>query len=69
LVGWWQAGGGVCGYGAMAAEINGGFIAAGGPRQHRGGLGCGRCFQVSRLDSFHHINLDCQFQNLRSLFS
>jgi hypothetical protein len=37
---------GACGYDAMATEINGGFFAAGGPRQHRGGLGCDRCFQV-----------------------
>ncbi|XP_062190781.1 expansin-like A3 [Phragmites australis] len=44
-------GGGVCGYGAMAAEINGGFLAVGGSRQHRGGLGCGRCFQMRCRDA------------------
>uniref|UniRef100_A0A0A9GFZ1 Expansin-like EG45 domain-containing protein n=1 Tax=Arundo donax TaxID=35708 RepID=A0A0A9GFZ1_ARUDO len=42
---------GACGYGAMAMEINGGFLAAGGPRQHRGGLGCGRCFQMRCRDA------------------
>lgn len=44
-------GGGICGYGAMAVETNGGFLAAGGPRQHRGGLGCGRCFQMRCRDA------------------
>ncbi|XP_072987420.1 expansin-like A2 [Typha latifolia] len=37
---------GACGYGTMALGFNGGFIASGSSALHRGGIGCGGCFQI-----------------------
>ncbi|OAY70967.1 Expansin-like A1 [Ananas comosus] len=42
--------GGACGYGSMATQLNGGYIAAGNPALFRRGNGCGGCYKVRCVD-------------------